>query len=124
MEILLLVLAVVVLIGGLGVVALSRYRSRGVELEPPARRPTGGVAAPPRPTPPRPVAPPTTDDDPDVLAPERLDEIEEALAGIVLEEDLGAPGADAVGLLERPRFRDRLARARSVFTGAFGAVRG
>jgi len=141
MEIALLILAVVVLVAGLGVVVVNRRRSRGIELEPPQRGAVGRPSAPPRPSrptaPPRPTtsqappAAPSTEEAPPELAPDRVEEIEEALAGVVVEEPVPeAPEAppeappEPPPVVERPRFRDRLARARSVFAGAFGSVRG
>jgi fused signal recognition particle receptor len=99
-----LALIAVVLVFGIGVVVVNRRRSRGVELEPPPRSdrpavrpPEGGVAVA--------EAPPA-------------DEITEADEVADLEAALAAP---LVG--ERPRLRDRLAKARAGFTAAFTGVR-
>jgi fused signal recognition particle receptor len=107
MEVLLLVLIVVVLIFGFGVVAVSRARSRrgGIDIEPPA--PT----APPRPVEASPV----------VVPPETEAEIEEALAPVELDGEIEA--AAPVEVVERPRFRDRLGKARATFAAAFTSVR-
>jgi fused signal recognition particle receptor len=98
MTVLLVVLAVLVVLGGsLAAVAVSRRRSRGPAIEPPVPRP-------PKPRPPeaaRPEAP--------VAVPE------------VAEPDLAEePPEVAVGA--RPRFRDRLGKARGLFSGYVGSV--
>ncbi|HKA02803.1 MAG TPA: signal recognition particle-docking protein FtsY [Acidimicrobiales bacterium] len=99
MEVLLLVLIGVVLVFGFGVIVVSRLRSRrGIDIEPPA---------------PIPPAPPETPSRVEV-PPETQAEIEEALAPVELAEP---------EVIERPRFRDRLAKARATFTSAFTSVR-
>ncbi len=101
----------VLLVGLIGFVAVRSARSRGgVELEPP---PPAGIA--PRSdrsgstrsavAPPRPTAEPTD---------ELVSEVEEALAPVA-EPEVEAP--------RRPSFRDRLARARSAFSGLLGRTR-
>ena len=94
----LVLLGVLAVIGGTAALVLrSRSRSGGaVELEPPAPRPATrtAVAAPPEP-------------DLVVVDDETVAEVEEALAPVV-----EAP--------ERPRFRDRLTKARSAFAGFLG----
>src|SRR5947207_5828738 len=115
MEILIPILIVLVLVFGFGVVAVNRVRSRrgGIDIEPPAP-PAGGVIAPERPRPPpevkapEPEAPPVEVEVP----PETAAEIEEALAPV-----------EVVEVIERPRFRDRLAKARAAFATAFTSVR-
>jgi fused signal recognition particle receptor len=103
MEVLLLVLIAVVIVFGFGVIVVSRMRARrGIDIEPPAPV----VPAPP-------AAPPPVE-----VPPETEAEIEEALAPVELE---AAP--EAVEVIERPRFRDRLAKARATFTSAFTSVR-
>ncbi len=103
MELVIILILLVVGVGfGLGVVVVSRaHRRRELELEPPA--PRRGVPAVE-------VAPPV------VVPPELEAEIEATLAPV--EE---APPAPEV--IERPRLRDRLAKARSAFTAAFTGVR-
>jgi len=134
-EIVIVVVAVLVLASiTIGFVAARRRPSRGELLEPPP----AGEAAPrparhPRPSPPPPetdlnepssgvgIAPrpgdaPPDERDPDIaVEPDRqtVAEIEEALATAVEAEQ-----AEAV----RPRFRDRLAKARGVFSGFVGSV--
>jgi fused signal recognition particle receptor len=103
MEVLLLVLIAVVIVFGFGVIVVSRMRARrGIDIEPPA---------PVVPSPP--AAPPPVE-----VPPETEAEIEEALAPVELE-----PGPEAVEVIERPRFRDRLAKARATFASAFTSVR-
>jgi fused signal recognition particle receptor len=103
MEVLLLVLIAVVIVFGFGVIIVSRMRARrGIDIEPPAPL----VPAPP-------AAPPPVE-----VPPETEAEIEEALAPVEVE-----PAPEAVEVIERPRFRDRLAKARATFTSAFTSVR-
>jgi fused signal recognition particle receptor len=85
------------------VVVVSRRR-RGLELEPP-------------PPAPRAVAPPKV---PTEVAPELEAAVEEALAPAEAEvvEEVAEPE-----VVERPRLRDRLAKARATFLGAFTGVR-
>jgi fused signal recognition particle receptor len=112
MEILIPILIVVVLIFGFGVVAVNRVRTRrrGIDIEPPAR-PVARAATPA----PTAVLEPEA---PLVEVPEETQvEIEEALAPVEIEEE--AP----LEVIERPRFRDRLGKARAAFTGAFLSVR-
>jgi fused signal recognition particle receptor len=104
MEILIPILIVLVLIFGFGVIAVNRVRTRrrGIDIEPPAR--PAARAATPAPTAVlEPEAPPVE------VPPETETEIEEALA--------------PVEIVERPRFRDRLSKARAAFTTAFTSVR-
>jgi fused signal recognition particle receptor len=97
MEILFLVLIAAVIVFGFGVLAVSRVRARrgGIDLEPP----------------PRPAAPVITAPPPVEVPPETEAEIEEALTPVVEE------------VVERPRFRDRLSKARATFATAFTSVR-
>jgi fused signal recognition particle receptor len=136
MPIVLLILIVVGLVFGIGVLLWSRASSRRtvVDLEPPPR-PRAAPAPPP-------AAPPS----PVVVTPETRAEIDEAMAGVLAEEELTpeeeaefAAEAEAalavteleppvdlapdVEVVERPRFRDRLAKARASFTAAFTGVR-
>jgi fused signal recognition particle receptor len=99
------VITVLLVIAVTTVLVLRRPR-RGVELEPPGRREQGtppSTAPPARPVSPRPadvLAPP---EEPEVVAPPR-------------------PEPEAEPEVVKPSFRDRLARARSAFSGAFGSV--
>jgi fused signal recognition particle receptor len=96
MEIVIPILIVAVLVFGLGVVVANRVRTRrgGIDLEPPPIPP----AVPPPEAAPTPVAVP----------PEVEAEVEEALAPVVVE---------------RPRFRDRLGKARAALAAALSGVR-
>src|SRR5689334_11395773 len=111
MEILIPILIVLVLIFGFGVVAVNRVRTRrrGIDIEPPAR-PVARSATPAPTAVLEPEAPPVE------VPPETEVEIEEALAPVEIEE---AP----LEVIERPRFRDRLTKARAAFTSAFTSVR-
>jgi fused signal recognition particle receptor len=97
MEWIFLLLALVVVIFGFGVLLVSRARDRAI----PPSRDTGTVAAPPRPRPPQ--VPPE-------VPAELVQEIDEP--ALVEPEEI-----------VKPRFRDRLARARATFAGAFSSVR-
>jgi len=105
MEILLPILIVLVLVFGFGVIAVNRARTRrrGIDIEPPAR-PVARAATPAPTTVLEPEAPPEVE-----VPPETQVEIEEALA--------------PVEIVERPRFRDRLTKARAAFATAFTSVR-
>ena len=88
-------LAVLVVLGGtLTAVTVSRRRSRGPAIEPPVTRP-------PKPRPPEAVRPEAPVAEPELVAP-----------------DVAAP--PEVGA--RPRFRDRLGKARGLFSGYVGSV--
>ncbi len=136
--ILLAVLAVVVL-GGLGFVARRGRRNVGVPLEPPAagNRPSAPGATPPvTPLPPKAIEPKISA--PDIPAAP-------GAGTVVLERPLGEPGVEAdvpVGSepveaqyaepepaepepeLVKPKFRDRLGKARGALGGYFGGVLG
>ncbi|MDZ7733798.1 MAG: signal recognition particle-docking protein FtsY [Acidimicrobiia bacterium] len=116
MEILLLVVAVAVVAGAvLGFVALRR-RGEAADLEPPAA-PT--LEAPPADErvaeaepPPVVEAPPAEEAPPTVEAPPEP----------VLEPEVEAPPEPVVEPEVKPRFRDRLSRARETLTGYVGSV--
>src|SRR5258706_2056394 len=95
--IILLILAVVVLIGGLAVVAVNRSRGGPAE-----------TRAPRAPHAPRPHIPTPVNDELTVMDG---------------EEEAEGVGDEAEALLERPRFRDRLGKARSTLAGAFSSLR-
>ncbi len=98
-----LVLAVVVIVFGAAVVVVNRRKSGG-ELQRPA--PTPSIA--------RPQTARTPTAVPDVEAPvEAPQHAEPAVAGSVEPE-----------VLERPRFRDRMAKSRAALVGVFAGVRG
>jgi fused signal recognition particle receptor len=100
MEIVVILLVVLVLAGSVAGATISRRRNRGPELEPPRTRPL----QPPRPSPtltrPQPV-------------PEAVPETEPEIE-VVEAEIVEAP--------PRPRFRDRLGKARGLFSGFVGGV--
>lgn len=112
MEILLVVavLAVVVLAGGLLVRQRGGRRGGVVELEPPVAPTSGGVAVEDAPTPEAPTE--------QQLPPEVVVAEDEAFEPPVVHPEV------AVETTTRPRFRDRLVKARSRFTDALGALRG
>jgi fused signal recognition particle receptor len=108
MEIVLIVLAVLAVAGVVIGVVVARRRDGGDLLEPPPAPPsTRATNTPPG----RTKSPPVLPGEEAELDEETLDEIEAALAPAV---ELEAP----------PTFRDRLGRARSVFTGYLGSIRG
>jgi fused signal recognition particle receptor len=114
-EVVLLVLIVAVLIFGVGVLLVSRRRGDG-------GLPTASSSTLTRPPAGRGPATPAEVDEGDTLVEEeelaedeRFEEFEEQFEGI--EE----PGAELV--IERPRFRDRLAKARATLAGAMTGVR-
>ena len=112
MELLLVLLAVVVLAASVGAVAVRR-RGRRPELEPPAR-PTGAARAP---APARPAeAPrPTVDVAPEPMVPDVLP-APEPEPEVAPEPEVVLPPP------VRPRFRDRLTKARSLLAGYLASV--
>jgi fused signal recognition particle receptor len=104
------VLAVVVLAGGLLVRQRGGRRGGVVELEPPVAPTSGGVAVEEAPTPEAPTK--------QQLPPEVVVAEDEAFEPPVVHPEV------AVETTTRPRFRDRLVKARSRFTDALGALRG
>ena len=100
--VIILIVVAVLLIGGVGYVALNRSRSRAVELEPPAE-PEGAVAAPPT---------------SEVEAEPGLDEATVSEIDSIVVEPTVEPEVEAPPT--RPSFRDRLAKARSTFAGFLG----
>jgi fused signal recognition particle receptor len=112
---LILVAVFVVVLGSAAFVTVSRRRRAGVELEPPPDRPAGRSRGA---GPDRAVPAPTPE-----LTPEQLAEIQEALtkveAGPEGAEEQPPPSPAAV----RPRFRERLGKARSLFAGYLTSVR-
>ena len=123
-----LIAVLVVLLASAAFVAVTRRRGRGPELEPPPRPAATGVGTARKPD--------------ETLPPERLAEIEEALRGVeaptappdeapgatapppaVGEEAAPEEAPEEVEAPVRPRFRDRLGKARSLFSGYLGSVR-
>jgi fused signal recognition particle receptor len=108
-----LILAIVVVLFGLGVVVVNRRRERRLSLER-ARPPTKPVEKPP----------------PEVLeaeevAPELAEAVQEV--GVTEVEEVEELGVEEVAVEEEvlapPRFRDRLGKARAALAGAFASVR-
>lgn len=125
MEILILVIALLVVAGAATAVVVTRKR-RHERLEPPARRkPTGrptGSAAPPVEEASAPPAEADVEAPPGPTAEPAVDEelaqaVDEALAPVLEPEAPPAPPA-------RPRFRDRLGKARSTLAGYMGSLVG
>ncbi|MCU1345731.1 MAG: ftsY, partial [Acidimicrobiia bacterium] len=118
MEWIFLLLALVVVIFGVGVLLVSRVRDR----IPPGAN-TGTVAAPPRPRPPQ-VPPPSPElvEEIDVIA--LVDDIDDIEVLEVVDLDIDEASLVEPEEIVKPRFRDRLARARATLAGAFSSVRG
>jgi len=107
MEIVLVLIVALVLVGSVAGVAVSRRRSRTVELEPPPRPPVLTPKKAPE------------------LAPERIEEIEEALAPAAEPAPEPEPEPEPEPVVEipvKPRFRDRLSKARSLLSGYVGSL--
>lgn len=135
----LLILIAVVLVFGIGVLLVNRRRAGTA---PPAvtseRREV--PAPPPKPSPVKPsraVSAPSTDEpvthaeaDEEISAEDLDAAFEESLADFEAEvaladiEEIEAETPAEPEDLERPKFRDRIAKARATFSGAFGGVRG
>jgi fused signal recognition particle receptor len=136
--VIILIAVLVVLLGTAAFVGVSRRRGRAPELEPPPlTRPAAGAGTGRKPD--------------EALAPERVAEIEEALRAAeaaaagpeaateeaaveevaveevavedVAVEDVAVEEPAELAALVRPRFRDRLGKARSLFSGYLGSVR-
>jgi fused signal recognition particle receptor len=137
MEVLFLILIVVAVVFGAGVLLVSRRRDRAIALEAPVTR-SVTATAPVAEGPATATIERATDEvvletvDLDAAAArsgvEYLDELdeldEEALADVVATVDAGIDTAEAPAeVLERPRFRDRLARARAALAAAVSGVR-
>jgi fused signal recognition particle receptor len=99
-----LILAIVVVLFGLGVVVVNRRRERRLSLER-ARPPTKPVEKPP----PEVLEPEGAS--PDLAEPGVVEELEPEVEEV--EDEVLAP----------PRFRDRLGKARAALAGAFASVR-
>ncbi|MFP5376991.1 MAG: signal recognition particle-docking protein FtsY [Acidimicrobiia bacterium] len=116
MEIVLVLLVVLALVGAGAGVAVSRRRRRGVELEPPPARAPAPRRPPeaPRPTVEAPPAEPA-----EVEAPPP--EVVEAPPAEPAEVE-APPAPEPVVLPARPRFRDRLTKARGLLAGYWASV--
>ena len=120
-----LVLAIVVIAFGVGVVLVNR-RKPGELMPPPSSagqttiartpKPTASIA-PPSPAPPVkvPGAPPLVD------TGEPVETIDPALA---VAAESAVPEAVVAEVVEKPRFRDRMAKSRAALAGVFSGVRG
>lgn len=126
MESIFLVLIVVVLLFGLGVVVVNRRRS--VELEPDR---TSEIVRPPRPlVEPRPVEDETWDPTGEVIVDDRGATVADVDRDVDLDVSEAPGTVDLVEpvsveeIIERPTFRARMGKARSVLSGAFLGIRG
>ena len=119
-----LVLLVVVVLAGVGYVAVSARRRGGNELEPPPSpregMRSGGTTVLEAP----PDGPGVTELDEDEAA--LRDQVDEALAPVEeveLDVEVPEPAPEPEPLVvEKPRFRDRLTKARALLSGYFGSV--
>ena len=118
-ELVLILVVIGILFVSLGAMAVRRLPGRRPELEPPPDR-TRPPAARPQEAP-RPKTHPATGtvDAPPELTPEQVAEIEEALRA---EEEAPEPQPEPELAPLRPRFRDRLGKARGLFAGYIGSV--
>jgi fused signal recognition particle receptor len=112
MEPVLVVLIVVVVVAAASATFVVTRRRRGVELEPPPRDKTRPVEAP-RPTAAPPLAPPEP-----LVVDDLAAKLEEALAQPEVEPE----PVEVVPPSVRPRFRDRLGKARDLLSGYLTSV--
>jgi len=116
-----LVAVVVLLLGSMTLVSVSRRRRHGVELEPPPSRPLRPSRGPAR------GAGPVVPEAVPGLTAEQLAEIEEAVAKVTAEPEEATAPPTAPPLPPppqlKPRLRDRLGKARSLFAGYLTSVR-
>ena len=125
-----LILLVLVVVSGAAFVAVSARRRRGDELEPP---PTPRSAMRGSTTLLEPPPPPPAETEVDLREEALREQVEEALAPVdeveldvtpapevVLEPDIVLE--PEIEIIERPRFRDRLTKARALLSGYFGSV--
>ena len=122
MEIVLVLLVALVLVATVAGVAVGRRRARRVELEPPPSpprdKPVTRPTTAPAPTRPAEAPRPTTVTVPEpepAVAPEPVPEAVAPQPEVVAEPEAEAPAV-------KPRFRDRLGKARSLFAGYVGSV--
>ena len=117
MEILLLIAALVVLAGGIGVLFLNRRSDDAPGIDPPVDG--GGVLAPERPAPAEPTV-----EAPAVEAPAApvVVEPEPAVVEPAVVEPAVVEPEPVVEPPKRPSFRDRLTKARSTFSGYLGSL--
>jgi fused signal recognition particle receptor len=112
-----LVLAAVVIVFGVGVIVVNRRRDGAIEAPPRPERP-----APPVPPPQQPGGA-TAVTEPGVAEP-TIEELEAALAEEALVEEPPVVEPAEPEVLVRPRFRDRLTKARASLAATFTGVRG
>src|SRR5947208_4867725 len=123
MEVVLISTIVAVLVAGTTAALVVQRQKNRPELEPPPR---GGTTVLDRPVAPESLSTAGTEA-PEELTPEQVAAIEEALGeaeGVPaseVEEALPEPEPEPE-VLVRPRFRDRLGKARSLFAGYVGSV--
>ncbi|HEV8114600.1 MAG TPA: signal recognition particle-docking protein FtsY [Acidimicrobiales bacterium] len=125
MEIIVLIVVLAVLVVGGATFAATRNRSRGPELEPPGTpilKPSGGGTA--------------VEDRVEEVPADLVERVEEALAEVGPDVEVPTvvelePGIEAViepdvevEAPRRPRFRDRLSKARGLFAGYLQGIRG
>ena len=124
MELVIVVVVVVALLGLVVGVGIASRRRSGVDLEPPPATDAGVIEAPPTQV----VEPPGIPEAPPVDEVEVIEAVEAVEVVEVVEaplvEDVEAIGVEELEELVRPRFRDRLAKARTRFSGALGVLRG
>jgi fused signal recognition particle receptor len=109
MEILLLIAAVVVLVGGVAVVLVNRKDSDAPGIEPPATGPSGATAFGGGPA----AGLRTGQDEGSLLEPDHP---------VPQEPPVEAPPHPEPAPIVRPTFRDRLTKARSTFSGYLGSL--
>jgi fused signal recognition particle receptor len=131
MEFVLIIVGIFVLTGLAAALIAARQGRRGTDLEPPPASPLPPPATPPGQAPPRSGrrAIPSAEEL-ERQAAEVVAEAEALLAGATAAEPLPEPEtepepepAPEVEAPVRPRFRDRLGKARSLFAGYLGSVR-
>jgi fused signal recognition particle receptor len=113
--VIILIAVVVLLLGSATLLTLTRARRRGVELEPPPVKRVGRTE-PARPGRVVPEAPPE-------LTPEQLADIEDALTQVEGSAEPSTVEVEPAPPAVKPRFRDRLGKARSLFAGYLTSVR-
>src|SRR4051812_21661319 len=127
MEAVLIVVIVAVLVAGVtAALVVQRQRGNRPELEPPPRGGTTVLERPPAEPAQRESQPTAVTEAPEELAPEQVAAIEEALGEaeeVAPEVEVAPTEAEPEPeVLVRPRFRDRLGKARSLFAGYVGSV--
>ena len=119
-----LVLALAVIAFGIAVVVVNRRRDARAITRPPSStrtpiKPSGSIAIKPAQ---REIKPPATG--PPVGSVDTLDRDEPAVIDEVVFEPIDVVEPLEPLVVERPRFRDRMAKSRAAFVGVFSGVRG